>query len=275
MTEPGGIGAELYLDLLKKVLTREIVPDRYRRLSGSKRNVWARLMLSPVDAVLTRFGLALCRSRFDRAVRHAGADWPPEAETMIGRLRLDNLHECVVDVLAHDVSGDFIETGVWRGGACIFMRAALKAYGDSSRAVWAADSFEGFPRPRPEDGGSTLHRFNDILGVSLQEVKDNFQRYGLLDDQVKFIPGWFKDSLPTAPITQLAILRLDSDWYSSTIDALTNLYPKLSPGGYVIVDDYGAFPVCRQAIHDFRAQQGISEPLQQIDATGVFWQRQS
>jgi O-methyltransferase len=91
-----------------------------------------------------------------------------------------------------------------------------------------------------------LHKARE-LAVSLEQVKANFDRYGLLDDQVRFLKGWFRDTLPVAPIERLAVLRLDGDMYESPMDTLVNLYPKLSEGGYVIVDDYGAIPACRQA----------------------------
>ena len=104
-------------------------------------------------------------------------------------------------------------------------------------------------------------------------MKANFTRYGLLDDQVHFLPGWFKDSLPTASIDRLAVLRADGDMYESTTQILTYLYPKLSVGGYCIIDDYGAVPACRQATDDYRRQRGVTEPLKWIDWSGVFWQR--
>ncbi len=85
--------------------------------------------------------------------------------------------------------------------------------------------------------------------------------------------GWFRDTLPAAPIERLAVLRLDGDLYQSTLESLTHLYPKLSQGGYVIVDDYGAVPACRKAVEDYRSKQGIREEIVAIDWTGVFWQR--
>jgi O-methyltransferase len=195
---------------------------------------------------------------------------------MVGLLRLDNIQACVLDVLRHGVPGDFIETGVWRGGASIFMRAILEAYGITDRTVWAADSFQGLPPPTadayPADTNDP-HWVMEWLAVSLDEVKARFAHYGLLDEQVQFLPGWFRDTLPTAPIERLSVLRLDGDMYESTIQALDALYPKLSVGGHVIVDDYGAIPSCRQAIEDFRAQHGIDDPIQQVDWTGVYWQR--
>jgi O-methyltransferase len=111
------------------------------------------------------------------------------------------------------------------------------------------------------------------LAVSVDEVKANFQRYGLLDDQVRFLVGWFRDTLPTAPIERLAIARLDGDMYESTIQALDALYPKLSVGGYLIVDDYGAIASCKQAIDDFRAAHQIDDKIHEVDWTGIYWQR--
>lgn len=103
-------------------------------------------------------------------------------------------------------------------------------------------------------------------------MKDNFARYGLLDEQVRFLPGWFADTLPQAPIAQLALLRLDGDMYSSTIQTLEALYDKVTPGGYVIVDDY-ILKGCRQATDDFRARRGIVEAIQDIDGAGVYWRK--
>jgi len=195
---------------------------------------------------------------------------------MIGLARLQNIQDCIASVLRNAVPGDLIETGVWRGGACIFMRAALKAYGDDTRMVWVADSFQGLPKPDPRyprDADDHHWQYADVLAVSLEKVKSNFERYGLLDSQVRFIEGWFKDTLPHAPIRQLSVLRLDGDMYASTMDALVALYPKLSPGGYAIIDDYGAIPACRLAVDDFRREHGVREALQKIDWTGVFWEK--
>jgi O-methyltransferase len=113
------------------------------------------------------------------------------------------------------------------------------------------------------------------LAVSLEEVQNNFRRYGLLDDQVRFLKGWFRDTLPSAPIRRLAVLRLDGDLYESTIDSLTHLYPKLVRGGYAIIDDFGDVPACRQAVMDYRALHGITEEIIPIDWSGAFWRKQS
>ena len=195
---------------------------------------------------------------------------------MIGLKRLDS-QSCLEDVLTHGVPGDLIETGVWRGGSTIFMRAILKAHGVTDRRVWVADSFEGLPPPDsktfPADEGSEFHTARQ-LAIPLEQVKSHFERYGLLDDQVRFLKGWFRDTLHVAPIDRLAILRLDGDMYESTMQALEPLVPKLSVGGYIIVNDAeSAVPACRQAVQDFRQANNIREPIVPIDWTGVYWQR--
>jgi O-methyltransferase len=275
VTAPAGRAADLYLDLLKKCLTRSAFPERYQpvRTAGPVRRPVHRL----VRRLLAVRGLELVRrAPFDPAVRAIGRDRPPEAETMIGLARLDNLHRAIVDVLTRGVPGDLIETGIWRGGAVIFMRGVLAAYGDAQRVVWAADSFRGLPKPDadryPADAWIRLWTEPD-LAVSLDEVRANLARYGLLDDRVRFLVGWFRDTLPTAPIQRLAVLRLDGDMYESTADALGSLYDRLSIGGYVIVDDYGASAACRQAVDDFRAARGITDAMERIDWSGVFWRR--
>ncbi|MFB9990193.1 TylF/MycF family methyltransferase [Bacillus benzoevorans] len=204
-----------------------------------------------------------------------GEIWPAFAHSMIGRMRMDNLQMCMQSVLQENIEGDFIETGVWRGGSCIFMRGFLKAHGVNDRNVWLADSFQGLPAPNtakfPQDSGDRLYTI-DYLRVSLPEVQRNFQKYNLLDENVKFLKGWFKETLPLAPIDKLAILRLDGDMYESTMDSLTNLYHKLSKGGFIIIDDY-ALSGCRAAVSDFRSKHNIKEPIIKIDNTGVYWKK--
>jgi O-methyltransferase len=268
--------SELYLDLLKKCLTRSIFEERFSSLAPSN-NEFVRLLRK----FLARKNLEIVRkTNFDLDSRVEGRDWPERAETMIGLRRLENLQACISDVIQNEVEGDLIETGVWRGGATIFMRAVLKAFGDNKRLVWVADSFEGLPKPSPElypaDEGAQFFLYNDSLGVPLEQVKANFEKYDLLDEQVRFLKGWFKDTLPTAPINTLAVLRLDGDLYESTIIALRSLYPKLSIGGYVIIDDYApSLPGCVQAVADFRSQHNITEEMISIGEYGVFWKRQA
>lgn len=213
---------------------------------------------------------------FDERQRIEGREWPAMAQTMIGWKRLENIQTCVEDIIERGVPGDLIETGVWRGGALIFMRAVLKAHDVSDRRVWGADSFQGLPKPDaarfPADEGDVTYTYQE-LAVSLDEVRANFEKYGLLDEQVRFLQGWFRETLPSAPVEELSLIRLDGDMYESTHVALESLYPKLSRGGYLIVDDYGAVPTCRKAVQDFRRAHDVSEEMIPIDWTGIYWRR--
>nr|BAM98966.1 putative sugar O-methyltransferase [Streptosporangium amethystogenes] len=248
---------DAYLDLLKRCLTR---------YSGE------RIFLAPPLAK-ARTMEQIQRGRFAHQ----------DADTMIGWPRLDNVRHCVETVLREQVPGDLLEAGVWRGGCCMFMRGILKAWGVTDRTVWVADSFAGFPEPDtgryPDDAifNSAIAReilddFGYPIAISLDEVKSRFASYGLLDDQVRFLVGYFADTLPQAPVERLAVMRLDGDMYQSTFESLEYLYPKLSAGGFCIVDDY-VLDGCRKAVDHFRDTYGISSPIEKIDWTGVFWRK--
>jgi hypothetical protein len=241
---------DAYLSLIEKCLTGTIYEDKAFQSVG--------------DGV------------YDPSLREVGRDWPSMAHTMIGVKRMRNLRILTERVISKRIPGDFIETGVWRGGACILMRAVLNAYKITDRRVWVADSFEGLPAPDPHkypaDKDSDYHTFSE-LSVPFESVRSNFEKYGLLDDQVVFLKGWFKDTLRSAPIDRLALLRLDGDLYESTIVALNALYSKLCNGGFVIVDDYHVVPGCKAAIHDFLDSRKLEPQICEIDGVGVYWQK--
>jgi hypothetical protein len=243
--------ANLYLDLMEKCLLNTIYDD-------PPNDPWT-------------------GGKYQPRLRELGQDWPSKAHTMIGAKRLHQLREACETVLEEGVRGDFIETGIWRGGACILMRAILKAHDVVDRKIWCADSFAGLPQPDPArypaDRNDPHHSYPQLI-ADLETVKSNFMKYDLLDGQVVFLKGWFKDTLSKAPIEKLAVLRLDGDMYESTIQALNTLYDKVSAGGFVIVDDYGAVPACKAAVHDFRSQRNIVEAIVGIDWGGIFWRKQ-
>jgi O-methyltransferase len=212
---------------------------------------------------------------FVAAERAVGKDWPRYAHTMVGVARLNNLRELLQLTLDKQVPGDYIETGVWRGGCCILMKGIVSIYGDEIRKVYVADSFEGLPPPKPErfpaDAGDIHSKFSE-LAVSLDQVKSNFSKYDLLDSRVIFVKGFFDVTLPTLDAGPFALVRLDGDMYESTIVALENLYPKLSAGGFIIIDDYG-LKGCKTAVDDYRAQNRITAPITNTDWTGIWWQK--
>ena len=273
---------ERYLDLLIGALTHtlyeeldrlEFPPEVMERLRGTSTQEQIRELVAELGSSL---GEEELRRLFDPHHNRAeGRDWPRFGQTMVGVLRLRSLRECVERVVADDVPGDLIETGVWRGGSSILMRGVLEAWGEERRHVWLADSFSGLPAPDvdryPADEGGFAHEL-DALAVSVDAVRENFRRYGLLDDRVHFVEGWFRDTLPALRGRTWSLIRLDGDMYESTMDGLVNLYDGLSPGGFLIVDDY-ALPACREAVEDFRREHGIDEPIERIDWTGALWRR--
>ncbi|HDR4948344.1 TPA: TylF/MycF family methyltransferase [Bacillus cereus] len=274
---------QTYLELLKKVILFEVWEEYESYLPGTL-HISQNLPYEPITfpvapeikAYVEALNLDIVKKNFSKEDRKLGEDWPRAAHSMIGRLRMNQLHDAMETIIKENIDGDFIETGVWRGGACIFMRGFLKAYELTNRKVWVADSFEGLPKPDiknyPQDKDDTLYQY-DYLRVSLEEVQKNFGKYDLLDHQVQFLKGWFKDTLPSAPIEKIALLRLDGDMYESTMDSLTNLYDRVSPGGFIIIDDY-ALPTCKNAISDFRKKHSIETPFIPIDNLSIYWRKE-
>jgi O-methyltransferase len=269
-----------YLDLLKKCLTASIYDESsWQVIDGPMRHETG-LVPSLKRIVISAFkrrGLRIVRAKkFDTDARTQGLDWPLFGLTMVGSKRLNNLQSCIEDVLAKNIPGCFVETGVWRGGSSIFAKAVFKENGAHDRIVWCCDSFEGMPSPSSTDlsiESGTDFSDRAYLVATETQVANNFRKFGLLDDNVRFLKGWFCDTLPTAPIGEIAILRMDGDLYESTMDALTNLYPKISKGGYVIVDDYKSWKGCRTAVDEFRKKNGISDEIIDIDPHAVYWKR--
>ncbi len=275
--------ASLYLDVLKRSLTGALAEDNDSILGGVRTagsTAWKRRLGNVAGRAASRADVEIVYKKpYDPKLREVGRDWPSRAESMIGLRRMDNIQHCVQTVLDDNVPGDLIEAGVWRGGACIFMKATLMARADSARTVWVADSFQGLPPPNaslyPADTGDDLHT-RPGLSVGADQVRHNFERYGALDDRVKFLVGWFKDTLPTAPIEALSVMRLDGDLYESTWQAIEALYPKLSPGGFCIIDDFGSHQSqAGQAVLDYRRTHGIDEEIVDIDGFGAFWRKRS
>ena len=259
--------------------------------------------------------------KFELSRRVLGEDAPPLAHTMIGIRRLDNIAQCVEDILSNDVPGDMLEAGVLRGGAAIFLAACLRVHGALDRRVFLCDTFQPQrPMPAPVKlflravaclpglacqrrlllWGQSLvkdkrfpemrepsdqlvrfvlwtlrhvHLMKNPASGGLSEVKSNFAKYGLLSDRIVFLKGMFADTFPSAPFTQLALIRLDGDTYESTHDCLLHLYPKLSAGGYCIIDDYNSFPDCKLAVTQYRQQNQIRDEIIPIDNLAVFWKK--
>lgn len=262
--------AKAYLDLMEKalagVITEDppIVNEGHRRLFGHLATSLGAKTMPAEEEV----------EKFNYSWRERGWDRPQHSLSMIGLLRLRNFRDLVGRAIEEGVPGDIMEAGAWRGGASILARATLNAWGDQTRRLFVADSFEGLPAPSgrfDQDADSTLHLSHD-LAVSLETVKANFAKLDLLDERVIFLKGWFKDTMPTAPVSQLAVLRLDGDMYESTHDVLTHMFDKVSPGGWLIVDDY-FLDSCRAAVSDFLGSRGLAPKIEPIDEMGVYFRK--
>ncbi len=260
------VARRLYIDLLERAVTHTLYfPPDVRDLPDNVKESF--------EQEFIKAGVSVGGTDMQR--RNEGRDWPLYAQTMIGRKRTRNVRELVERVIAERVPGDLIEAGCWRGGTVILMRGILKAHGVDDRTVYAADSFEGLPKPNPERYPADAADINytaDELAVSIEEVQRNLALYGFKDDGVELLKGWFRDTLPALRDKRWALVRLDGDLYESTMDGLTNLYPQLSPGGFLIVDDYG-WENCRQAVEDYRSAHGITAPIERIDWVGAWWRK--
>ncbi len=270
----------LYLSLLKSSLLNEIYLDNDLRLlylkwcmEGSRD--FDHAAYNDVRRLLPDEYKKLCESRrvgrfYDRKIENAGFSL-----SMMGRLRMDNLHQCLTTIQQENISGDFIECGVWRGGGTIFMAGFARVNGWNDRRIFVADSFDGLPKPSLEqDKNLDLSKgVYPELAIALETVQDNFRAYDLLNEQVIFLKGWFKDTLGDIRINQLALLRLDGDLYESTMDALHHLYDKVVSGGFVIVDDFGMIN-CEKSVNDFFLNRNEPMPkIHKVDWTGVYWRK--
>lgn len=212
--------------------------------------------------------------RFDALAHYdrEKSEWRiPRAElplSLLNKGQLDLIERAVVTVEARGIPGDLIEAGVWRGGAIILMRAMLNAYGIADRTVIAADSFAGIPM-NTQFKHDPVDLWEDRWEAGIDEVKANIARFGLLDERILFVEGYFADTLPSLPERNFALIRLDSDSYDSVLTSLENLYPRLSPGGIIIIDDWH-LPGCRFAVDHYRAQNGIADEMH-ADSGNGYW----
>jgi hypothetical protein len=211
-----------------------------------------------------------------------GRIWPQfKTLSMIGIPRLDNIEKLMLDCIREKVKGDFIEAGIWKGGAIALMAGILHVTKTNDRRVIGVDSFEGIPPAKPElypaDAAHVgCDKIEILANNSIDEVTGYLKRLGLLDkNNIRLIKGWFCDVLPdlVKEKPSFAVVRLDGDTYESTIQCLENLEPYTSTGGYIIIDDYFSWSGCRQAVDDYRLKNHITSPLVAVDWTCAYWKK--
>lgn len=244
MTAPS-FNRDAYIDLIKRSITN------YAYLGG--------------DVAFENFR---CVTHYDVAQGQWKIDPLARPITLLSKSQLDLVEQALLDVEARGVPGDFIEAGIWRGGVVILMRALLNAHGIAGRRVFAADSFAGIPK-NVRARNDPVDSWSDRWVASLAEVQQNIARFGLLDDRIAFVEGFFADSLKTLAGERFALIRLDSDSYDSVEESLVELYPLLSEGGVIIIDDWHLVG-CKAAVLNYRSRHGVSEDIKVHDGN-AYW----
>ena len=189
--------------------------------------------------------------------------------TMTGADKIYALIQAVRYVARHRIPGDVVECGVWRGGSMQAVARTLLSAGDTTRDLHLFDTYEGMPPPTDRDVRRSDERTADELlatesrdeskvwaVATLEDVKDGFSRLPYPAERVHFVKGKVEDTIPSHAPEQISILRLDTDWYESTKHELEHLYPRLSPGGVLLLDDYGYWEGAREAVDEFLEQSG-------------------
>ena len=197
--------------------------------------------------------------------------------TMVQNRNLMTLYQLVQQVNLSDVPGDIVECGVWNGGSAVVMAIADQRHSKHShlRTLWLFDSFQGLPRPGDKDGIEERKIYFDGWNKGdIKNVREIFGRLRISTQRYRIVPGWFDTTLATAPLSQIAILHIDADWYDSVKIALEVFYPKVTPGGFIVLDDYGCWQGCDQALADYFAEEGIySVPVIRVGSIGAYFQK--
>ncbi|BAQ65666.1 CmcI family methyltransferase [Geminocystis sp. NIES-3709] len=197
--------------------------------------------------------------------------------TMLSEARLYSLFTLVKRVCLENISGNFVECGVAGGGSTGLISAIVKRYTKQPRQIYAFDSFEGMPTPTDKDKSSGIPA--ELTGWSTgtcaapeDSVTEICNKLGSFDI-LHLVKGYFEDTLPKMrdQLGVIAFLHMDGDWYSSTQAIINNLYDRISPYGYIQIDDYGFWEGCRQAITEFQQQNNLKFNLNVIDSTGVWF----
>lgn len=204
-----------------------------------------------------------------------------KAFTMTSAERMYALYQAVRYVVENRIEGDFVECGVWRGGSCMLMAHTLKALGETSRTLYLYDTFTGMTRPgehdiRKRDRGEQITRWeasrreghNAWAYAPIDEVRENLLTTGYPEEHLVFVEGEVQKTLPATAPERVALLRLDTDWYESTLHELVHLYPRLARRGVLVLDDYGSFEGARRAVDEYLAENRLGIFLNRVDATG-------
>jgi O-methyltransferase len=203
----------------------------------------------------------------------------PNIYSMCDINEVDQLQELLFNVIDNRIKGSIVETGSWRGGMMMMAKAILNdlEFNPVPRQIYLFDTFKYFPEPTSNKSqkDKNIHAIVDFLFEnmhSVDQVKDNFRKFNLLDNNIHFIEGIFEDTIPITNVGDIAILRLDSDYYESTMFVLEHYYKNIVLGGFLISDDYNNHMLgCKDAIHDFRSKYDIKCPIIDSHGGSIYW----
>lgn len=201
--------------------------------------------------------------------------------TMTSTDRMFALYKAVEYISQNHISGDIVECGVWRGGSAMICAYTLKTFRDTNRTIYLYDTYSGMPEPGMYDrtvlGNNPAHKIWKLslkeaadtwCYATLKEVKKNLYRTKYPKTKIRFIEGKVEDTIPAHAPRRIALLRLDTDWYSSTYHELLHLYPRLVPGGVLIIDDYGHWKGAQKAVDTYFWKHKAPILFNRIDYTG-------
>lgn len=201
--------------------------------------------------------------------------------TMTSPERIFALINAVVYVCDNNIAGDFVECGVWKGGSSAAIANTLMHLNVTDRRLWMYDTFEGMSQPTQSDIDFQGHTADQLLQQQdiaesasvwcrspIDEVKSTMEATGYPMSHIKFVQGRVEETLLQHSPSNVSLLRLDTDWYESTKCELEVLFPRLSAGGTLIIDDYGHWQGCRKAVDEYFAANNIAMLLNRIDYTG-------
>jgi O-methyltransferase len=244
------------------------------------------LLRYKLDTLLEKYGYLRCldgwNTPFDISEDDKLAVHAVDELTMTSLERRYHLLQSVRHVVKHRILGSIVECGVWRGGSMMLVAQTLIKCGDTSRDLYLYDTFEGMPPPTNADqnysGQPAAARLraeenakaeSSFWAISrLEEVKCNMASVGYPEEKLHFVSGKVESTIPACIPERIAILRLDTDWYESTAHELTHLYPRLTSGGALIIDDYGYWQGARKAVDEFLAATPDKIFLHRIDNSG-------
>ena len=207
--------------------------------------------------------------------------------TMTTPARQFALHKAIGHIVRAGIEGDYVECGVWRGGASMMAALSLIEAGDTTRTLWLYDTFAGMTQPTEHDarikvdgsghGRITMDKwlaeqrdgFNNWCYASLEDVTENMRSTGYPSENLRFIKGMVERTIPGTIPERIALLRLDTDFYESTLHEMRHLYPRLAPGGVLIIDDYGVWRGSKLAVDEYFQEIGEPVLLTSVDETAV------